>query len=105
MALTTKLKPFKAVIIASEAGTHTVTLSQLQGTSPAAPTKSSISRISWSTTGSIKIKRGSLVVLDLVGSGVMKLDLVHGITLDDGETSDYEIIITTGGAIVMTVSK
>jgi len=109
----------KAVIAVTGAGTATVTIPQLlsaeeianstaitaAGGTPTQPTQSNIQSISWSTSGSISIQRGSNEVLNLSQSGDLLLDINYQIMVDDYNTLPYNIVITGGGSVVMKVTK
>ena len=63
-----------------------------------------IRRLTWSTNGNIQIIRNTVPLLTLHNSGTMMLDeLNHSIA--NNNNSNIVITISTGGSIVMEVTK
>lgn len=98
------------IIVVGDAAAQTVTLNSLRSTEEAsrtpAPTvaRSAISKVSWSTSTTAKVTRGSTVVLELSGSGTMKIGRDFGCYIDDGRDQSYSID-TGGGTVILAVSK
>jgi hypothetical protein len=64
----------------------------------------SIKRINWSTNGSISITRNALPLLALHNAGEMRFD-EYGHSVANNSTSNLAITITTGGSLVMEITK
>jgi hypothetical protein len=64
----------------------------------------SIKRINWSTNGSISITRNALPLLALHNAGEMRFD-EYGHSIANNSTSNLAITITTGGSLVMEITK
>ncbi len=99
-----------AIVVVGDAGDQTVTLNSLRSTeeasrTPATPVaRSAISKVSWSTSTTAKVTRGSTVVLELSGSGTMKVGRDFGCYIDGGRDQAYSIN-TGGGTVILAVSK
>jgi hypothetical protein len=94
-----------SVIRVADAGSVTVSLNDLR----AMPTNevvasADIKRVTWSTNGSISIVRNGFTILSLHNAGEMRFDdFSHAIA--NNNTQSIVITITTGGSLVMEVSK
>lgn len=65
---------------------------------------SAIKRINWSTNGSISITRNAVPILSLHNAGEMRLD-EYGHSIANNSTSNLVVTITTGGSLVMEITK
>jgi hypothetical protein len=65
---------------------------------------SAIKRVTWSTNGSISITRNALPLLALHNAGEMRFD-EYGHSVANNSTSNLAITITTGGSLVMEITK
>jgi hypothetical protein len=64
----------------------------------------SIKRINWSTNGNISITRNAVPLLALHNAGEMRFD-EYGHSIANNSTSNLAITITTGGSLVMEITK
>lgn len=94
-----------SIIRVHGASTETVELANLSvNTSVETVSAAEIKRVMWSTNGFITITRNSDTILSLYGSGDMPFsDLGHKIA--NNKTSPIVVVVTTGGTLVMEVSK
>jgi hypothetical protein len=94
-----------SIIRAVDPGTYTVTLANLSANVAQETVNSaSIKRVIWSTNGNITISRNSVTLLNLLASGDMPLaDL--GYSLANNSASPIVITITTGGSVLLEVTK
>ena len=94
-----------SVVRAVDPGTYTITLNDLRGNpTTESVTSASIKRVLWSTNGSITITRNSVPILALHTAGEMKFD-ESGYTIANNNTQSIVLTVTTGGSIVMELSK
>jgi hypothetical protein len=96
-----------SIIRAEGAGTYTITLANLSAnTSLETVSSASIRRLAWSSNGYVTVARGATpnVMLSLYQTGVIKLDEL-GYSMANGSTGNIVVTITTGGSIVMEVTK
>ena len=63
-----------------------------------------IKRLYWSTNGNISITRNNVPMLALHNAGEMRLD-EYGHSIANNSTSNLAITITTGGSLVMEITK
>ena len=90
-----------------DTGTYTINLQDLAAnTANIGETinSASIKRITWSTNGSISITRNAVPLLALHNAGEMRFD-EYGHSIANNSTSNLAITITTGGSLVMEITK
>ena len=94
-----------SIVRAVDTGTYTITLNSLRANAfTETVTTASIKRVLWSTNGSILIVRNGVPILSLTNNG--QFDLDHsGYTIANNSNQTISITITTGGSIVMELSK
>ena len=94
-----------SIIRVADAGTATITLINLRAKpTTETVTAASIKKVTWATNGSISIVRNSNTILSLHNSGEMDFQ-GYGYSAANNDTSNIVITITSGGSIVMEVSK
>jgi hypothetical protein len=94
-----------SIVRAVEPGTYTIALNDLRSnTTTETVTAVNIKRVLWSTNGNISIVRNSVPILALHNAGEMKFDEM-GHTVANNSTSSIVVTVTTGGSIVMELSK
>lgn len=93
-----------SIIRVVDAGTTNVSLANLASSANETVTAVNIRKVAWSTNGSITITRNSVPILALHNTGVIQYDeLNHVIANNNGQT--IVITVTTGGSMVMEVTK
>lgn len=93
-----------SIIRVVDAGTTTISLANLSSSANETVTAANIRKVSWSTNGSIQIVRNSVPILALHNAGVIQFDeLNHSIA--NNNTQSIVITVTTGGSLVMEVTK
>lgn len=93
-----------SIIRVVDAGTTNVFLANLSSGANETITAANIRKVAWSTNGSITIVRNSVPILALHNAGVIQFDeLNHTIANNSNQT--MVITITTGGSLVMEVTK
>lgn len=93
-----------SIIRVVDAGTTNVFLANLSSGANETVTAANIRKIAWSTNGSITIVRNSVPILALHNTGTIHYDeLNHAIA--NNNTQTMVITITTGGSLVMEVTK
>ena len=88
-------------------GTYTINLQDFAANSTnigETVNSASIKRINWSTNGNISITRNAVPLLALHNAGEMRLD-EYGHSIANNSTSNLAITITTGGSLVMEITK
>jgi len=85
-------------------GTTTVQLANLSYNANETVNSANIKRINWSTNGNIAITRNNVPILTLHNAGELRCD-EFGFSIANNNTSNVAITITTGGSIVMEMSK
>jgi hypothetical protein len=65
---------------------------------------SAIKRVTWSTNGNISITRNNVPMLALHNAGEMRLD-EYGHSIANNSTANLVVTITTGGSLVMEITK
>ena len=88
-------------------GTYTINLQDFAANSTnigETVNSASIKRINWSTNGSISIARANVPMLALHSAGEMRLD-EYGHSIANNSTGNLAITITTGGSLVMEITK
>lgn len=96
-----------SIIRAEAPGTYTIQLSDLStNTSIETVSDASIKRVNWSSNGFITIARGATpnTMLSLYNSGEMRFD-DFSYSMANGSTGNIVVSITTGGSVVLEVSK
>lgn len=94
-----------SVIRVVDPGTATVTLNDLRANAyTETVTAANIRRVSWSTNGSISIVRNSVPILMLHNAGEMRFDEL-GYSVANNNNQSIVVTITTGGTVVMDISK
>ena len=94
-----------SIIRVADAGTATITVNNLRAKrTTETVTAASIRKVRWSTNGSISIVRNSNTILTLDNSGEMDFQS-YGYSAANNDTANIVITITSGGSIVMEVSK
>jgi len=93
-----------SIIRVVDAGTTTVSLANLSTGANETITAANIRKVAWSTNGSIAIVRNSVPILALHNTGVIQFDdLNHSVA--NNNTQSIVITVTTGGSLVMEVTK
>jgi len=94
-----------SVIRITDPGTYFVNVTELSAnTSRETVSSFDIKRLYWSTNGNISIVRNGNTILTLHSAGEMRLD-DWGYVLANNNTSNANVIIATGGTLIMEVSK
>ena len=94
-----------SVIRVVDPGSYTITLNDLRANATTETvTGSSIKRVMWSTNGNITIVRNSVPILMLHNAGEMRFD-DFGYAVANNNNQSIVVTITTGGTIVMDISK
>ena len=94
-----------SIIRVADPGTATVTLNNLRAKpNTETVTAASIRKVTWSTNGNISVVRNGNTILALHNSGEMDFQS-YGYSAANNDTSNIVITITSGGSIVMEVSK
>lgn len=94
-----------SIIRVADAGTATITLNNLRAKpTTETVTAASIRKVTWSTNGNISVVRNGNTILALHNSGEMDFQS-YGYSAANNDTANIVITITTGGSIVMEVSK
>lgn len=93
-----------SIIRVVDAGTSTVFLANLSSGANETITAANIRKIAWSTNGSITITRNSVPILALHNTGVIHYDDLNHV-IANNNTQTMVITITTGGSLVMEVTK
>jgi hypothetical protein len=94
-----------SIIRVADVGTATIALTDLRA-KPNTETVSSfdIKRVTWSTNGNIRIVRNGQSILELHNAGEMRFD-DFGHSIANSSACTMTIVVTTGGSLVMEVSK
>ena len=93
-----------SIIRVVDASTTTVSLANLSTGANETITAANIRKLAWSTNGSISIVRNSVPILALHNTGVIQFyDLNHSVA--NNNTQPIVITVTTGGSLVMEVTK
>jgi hypothetical protein len=93
-----------SIIRVVDAGTSNIFLANLSSGANETVTAANIRKIAWSTNGNITITRNSVPILALHSTGTIHYDeLNHAIA--NNNTQTMVITITTGGSLVMEVTK
>jgi hypothetical protein len=86
-------------------GTWTVNLTDLRAnTTTETVAAYDIKRLYWSTNGNIMIVRNGVNIVTLHNSGEMRVDDL-GYVFSNNRTANANVIVTTGGTLVMEVGK
>ena len=94
-----------SVIRVEGVGTYTVNLTDLRAnTTTETVTAYDIKRLYWSTNGNISIVRNGNNIVTLHNAGEMRLD-DWGYVFANNRTSNANVIVTTGGTLLMELSK
>ena len=94
-----------SVIRVEGIGTYTVNLTDLRAnTTTETVTAYDIKRLFWSTNGNIAIVRNGNNIASLHSAGEMRLDDL-GYVFANNRTANANIVVTTGGTLVMELSK
>jgi len=94
-----------SIIRVTEPGTYYVNVTELSSnTSRENVSAFDIKRLYWSTNGNITIVRNGNLLLTLHNTGEMRLD-DWGYSIANNNTSNANVVITTGGTLIMEVSK
>jgi hypothetical protein len=94
-----------SIIRYTGAGTSTIQLANLSSNvSVETVNSASIKRVMWTTNGSITIARNGEVLLELFGGGDMRFSEI-GHVVSKNQTSAIVITVTSGGTVVMEVTK
>lgn len=94
-----------SIIRVVDAGTATITLNDLRANATIETVSSAnIKRLTWSTNGNIQIVRGGVPILALHNAGEMRLS-DFGYSIANNNTQSIVVTITTGGSIVLEISK
>lgn len=93
-----------SIIRVVDAGTSNVFLANLSSGANETITAANIRKIAWSTNGSITITRNSVPILALHNTGVIQYDELNHV-IANNNTQTMVITITTGGSLVMEVTK
>jgi len=90
-----------------DTGTYTINLQDLAANTGGIGetiNSSAIKRVTWSTNGNILITRNAVPLLALHNAGEMRFD-EYGHSIANNSTSNLAITITTGGSLVMEITK
>ncbi len=93
-----------SIIRVVDTGTTNVFLANLSSGANETVTAANIRKIAWSTNGSITIVRNSVPILALHNTGVIQYDELNHV-IANNNTQTIVITITTGGSLVMEVTK
>lgn len=94
-----------SIVRVTEPGTYYVNVSELSAnTSRETVSSFDIKRLYWSTNGNISIVRNGVILLTLHSAGEMRLD-DWGFSIANNNTSNANVVITTGGTLIMELSK
>ena len=94
-----------SVIRVEGIGTYTVNLTDLRAnTTTETVTAYDIKRLYWSTNGNICIVRNGHNIVTLHSAGEMRVDDL-GYVFANSRTSNANVIVTTGGTLVMEIGK
>ena len=86
-----------------DAGT-TIALANLSTGANETVTAANIRKIAWSTNGHITIVRNSVPILALHNTGTIHYDELNHV-IANNNTQTIAVVITTGGSLVMEVTK
>jgi hypothetical protein len=93
-----------SIIRVEGTGTTTVSLANLSYDANETVSSANIKRLNWSTNGNIQIVRNTVPIATLYGTGEMRADeFAHSIA--NNNTSSIVITVTSGGTLLMEVSK
>jgi hypothetical protein len=87
-----------------DVGAATIALADLSANANETVNSANIKRVTWSTNGNISIVRNSVPILTLHNAGSMLLDDFN-YSIANNNTQSIVVTITTGGSLVMEVSK
>jgi hypothetical protein len=93
-----------SIIRVVDAGAVTIPLANLSASANETVNSANIKRVTWSTNGNITIVRNSVPMLTLHNAGSMLLDDFN-YSIANNSTQSIVVTITTGGSLVMEVSK
>jgi len=93
-----------SIIRVVDAGAATIALADLSANANETINSANIKRVTWSTNGNITIVRNSVPILTLHNAGSMLLDDFN-YSIANNSTQSIVVTITTGGSLVMEVSK
>jgi hypothetical protein len=93
-----------SIIRVVDAGAATIALADLSANANETINSANIKRVTWSTNGSITIVRNSVPILSLHNAGSMLLDDFN-YSIANTNNQSIVVTITTGGSLVMEVSK
>ncbi len=87
-----------------DAGTTTIALANLSTGANETITAANIRKVAWSTNGNITIVRNSVPILALHNTGTIHYDELNHV-IANNNTQTIAVVITTGGSLVMEVTK
>jgi hypothetical protein len=93
-----------SIIRVVDTGAATIALADLSSNANETINSANIKRVTWSTNGNITIVRNSVPILSLHNAGSMLLDDFN-YSIANTNTQSIVVTITTGGSLVMEVSK
>jgi hypothetical protein len=93
-----------SIIRVTDTGYANVSLANLAFNANETVDSASIKRVNWATTGSISVLRGGTTILNLYGTGEIRLD-DYGHSIANNSTGNVQILVTTSGTIFLELSK
>lgn len=93
-----------SIIRVVDAGTVTININSLSTSNNEVVTSASLKRAMWSTNGNISIVRNGNILLSLFTSGDMRFTEI-GHSIANNSTSDIVITTTSGGSLLLEVTK
>ena len=93
-----------SIIRVADAGTTTIYLANLSSGANETVTAASIRKVAWSTNGSIQIVRNAVPILALHNAGTIHFDELNHV-IANNSTQPLVITVTTGGSLVLEVTK
>jgi hypothetical protein len=93
-----------SIIRVVDVGYANVALANLAFNANETVDSASIKRVNWATTGNIRVLRNGVDVLQLYGTGEIRLD-DFGHSIANNSTGNVQILVTTSGTIFLELSK
>jgi hypothetical protein len=93
-----------SIIRVVDVGAATIALTDLSANANETVSAANIKRVTWSTNGNITIVRNSVPMLTLHNAGSMLLDDFN-YSIANNANQSIVVTVTTGGSLVMEVSK
>ena len=93
-----------SIIRVVDAGSSNISLANLSSGANETITAANIRKVAWSTNGHITIVRNSVPILALHNTGTIHYDELNHV-IANNNTQTIAVVITTGGSLVMEVTK